>query len=339
MAKRKELASSLAATMSLQDVKAPTPDSVNSQDGRLLWRTGDAWEEGGPAVDALPAFARLAEADDDGAFVKFARRWGVLGLLQDGSPGVLSGELPPVDDPDKDASRKLHVEPIAGWRGYARHAKACLYITHALQTASDRIDAKRELVNAGFPGSSLAGRVGHGHPLTEDDRLVWGRFGRLSLPRLIGNLDQVGGRPDDSLTAGARAAFWERPPLDRQREWFGHHIAMTWLAFGRISPGIEWTGKGPRLSLSLHNWQLQLGTPSAWPPNPLVSILAAQIATSVMFGKLTPCDHCGLPFTAARDKTCPACRYQEDRERHRVYMAKKRASVRGSTTPKLLQNP
>lgn len=320
----------VGAVASLNGVRVAAPSDARVVGEYLEWRIGDDWEAGLPAEGCLSAFAALADQTDGRAFARFARRYGVLGIVPNGAmngrPGCSTGDaFPPHAGEGADA---WFQEPLAGWRAYASHARAVLALATALQSM-ERIDPYRVLLAAGFARSTLSRRVDSDHPLTDEDRTFWGRFGYLGLPMVINNLERVGSA-DPSVTAYSVAA-----PGARQRVWFGHHVAKTWLAHAAIAPDIAWTGGTPRVTLTMSDFSVRSGW-HLWPENTLVSVLAVQLAAALCSeAGLVPCEVCAVPFEKHRVPRCPACRREARNRRSARDMGRSRARRTLSPTPNL----
>lgn len=330
----------IVASSSLAGVRCPVPERVRLRGDWLEWRLGSArgWREGQPAEGALRAFLGLSGgAVADGAFVAFARRYGVLGLTVDGLPGVAATD-PGASFPPRagEGAAAWFREPIAGWRGYADHAKAVLLLAAALRTGR-RLDAYATLLQAGFDRADLLVRVGPDHPPRP-----YGRFGTFGLVPLVHNVDRVGS--EHWTTAG----YPDREPAARQRRWLGHHVAATWLAHGALAPDLTWDGGPARMTLARSNPWLAPNR-SVWPDDSLFAVLAVHIAESLTAGDLSACEDCGALFAKARAPRpdqplrCPACaaaahrRQKADAARRR--RARERAAATPPPTPKLPQSP
>jgi len=220
--------------------------------------------------------------------VAFARSYGVLGLLPDGRPGIAatdphSSDFPPHHGEGADAWFR---EPLAGWRAYADHALAIVVLAAALRRG-ERIDPYTTLLAAGFDRRYLRLQIDDDHPLTDDDRLAYGRLGTFSLPELVENLKRVGSEDwaTEGYPVGGQAA--------QQRVYFGHYVGKTWLKHGSLSPDISWQQGPARLTLARSNPWLSSNL-SAWPEDSLFSVLAIQIASEVCADHgLVVCEDCG----------------------------------------------
>ncbi len=145
----------LSPTTRLDDLQLAVPAHIrvvgSGKSACLYWSIDDGWTQGEPVRDCLSAFMRLSRADDPEEFLRFAERYGVLGIQADGRPGdpMSSPGLPITVVEDGVTWR---VEPIAAWRVYARHARCLVVLAEALRRQIvDRgpINARKVLADAG----------------------------------------------------------------------------------------------------------------------------------------------------------------------------------------------
>ncbi|MGI8688667.1 MAG: hypothetical protein ACR2M3_08815 [Thermomicrobiales bacterium] len=321
------------------------PHALRLSPGHIEWTLGDAshhgwrggWRADGyhppnpalvPEDVCLTAFMRLADEQDEGQFLQFAQRYGVLGLcptqneesrkingvqfraggerneLQEWYPGIRDGSLPPraiiepenVDAPD--AWMQWYREPIAGWRAYARQARAVMQIAFTVR------DGQR------------AGRE------------EWQCFYEDKDAHRFADAD-----------------------LEGQRGVLAHMVSRRWIENAGVSLQLHSYNDGiPRLSLETggfygpraarakveeQNIYKQDGLALGWPRHSLFSTLALQLMAVVCANdRLVRCAGCGMIFPyqgKQRPRTdqphycSTACQDEASREDKREYAARQRA--------------
>lgn len=283
------------------------PSDIEPDGDGIRWRVD---QEGGDEAQAGPrmleGFIRLADADAE-AVVKYARRWGVLGLCKHGLPDthtievgrylrrpVVSGSMVCAHPMASDKS--WWYEPLAAWQDLARQAKATLTLAVALH--------RQEL----------------------GDPEEW-----AILPEYL--LEIV--EPPVGPTPGHALEFrrsWDPTPtsapttLEDGRAALAWHIDH-WLHWGQVRNRFRWDDRSPALELQPHG---------------LFGAIAMQVASRVT-GRdaLAICHNCQMPYQPTkrpdpnRRNYCPQCReagapQRDARRDYRARMAN--TSNRGGPT-------
>lgn len=270
-----------------------TPAEVTVSDGRLRWRLNDrGWQEGEVATGCLDAFVALTDADD-GACAVFARRFGPLGVLDDGRLGPTAGPFPlgafPPVGTDSDGVRWF-AERLDLWRSYAWNLRDLLNLAAALRDADRFVEPDAVLVPLVRRGES------NGAAFHKREDLVHSRVELVE-----------GHRNEDG---GTRL-------LASQRAWLATAVSATWLAPSRVEPILRWTGGIPRLELGLGTG-IRSGTLLSWPSAPVTTVLAVALAATMTdLHALGACtwEGCGMPVAGTRKQRADQPRYCD---RHRL---------------------
>ncbi len=308
-----------------------TLGDLASNEPRHGWHSG--WRADGchppkfapvPEDVCLMAFMRLADEQDEGQFLQFAQRYGVLGLchaqneesrqingvqfwvgdegsnLQEWYPGIRDGSLPPTIEPENvdapDARIKWYREPIAGWKAYARQARAVVQIAFTLQQGQ----------RAGTEGWQCFYEDKDAHRLAYEN-------------------------------------------LEGQRGVLAHMVSRRWIENAGISLQLHSYSDGvPRLSLETggfygprvkrpkvedQNIYRQDGLALGWPRHSLFSTLALQLIAVVYANdRLVQCAQCSTIFPRQGkhrycSKVCADAAHREDK---RISAAKSRAAKKGA---------
>lgn len=279
----------------------------------LDWSIDDGWTPGEPVADALTAFLRLANADDPRVYVRFAERFGVLGIQADGRPGD-PGASPGLPSPVEEDGVRWHLEPLAAWRVYARHARAVVILGDALRRrvpALGPINAGKVLRDAG---------MGDDAPLETLPPAMAGIVVRYGTRSLVHNLDRAG-----------------EHGLDVQRELLAHVVTSRWLDRSHLTPRLTWGGEAPGLDLDVTSFMGRSDDAGPWSPFALFSVLAGQLVAALSnAGRYARCSICGEFYMQSdrrarldRSRFCgDACQLQGERKRKRESAARRRARER-----------
>lgn len=278
------------ASLSLANTSCAVPSEVRISNGRLEWRLKapseqgyrkGIWENGKSAKGVLFRFASLADASDD-EILTFAGKFGVLGICEDGLPGIhnsckprmrrpnnLSKELLEVEESDSLHFRSLvedwhmkygytpwYWEQLSSWRTLARRLDAVLTISILLR------DGERTSIN--------------------DWRTFW---------------------PDDLSEERARkAGYW---PISEPKKRIGQRVT-EWLSWAGLRPAISWLSDSPKIVFPV------AGTSDdhdgserqmAWPRNSLFPILIASLVVVLTSSRgHVKCGHCGKNFEPESDR-------------------------------------
>ena len=297
------------------------PAKVRLGPDRVEWIPGTDddpepwWREGEIASKALWEFIRLATEFDEQRFVNFARRYGVLGLTEDGLPSV-SRTDPGLGGPGQLAESwngfAVSWESIPAWRVYAANAKAVMYLAMELRQGGT-INAARVLKRAGPDSASLGPQWPS--PSWESDG-TGGNYTRHLLkrrPEFFLNLD----RPGHNCAS--------------HRKWIAGWVTNFWIAHSALIPTVVWEDERPRLALPIGR-----RSSSSWeygrPPNMLFNILAAHQAAFICSREpVATCGHCGTLHPRSRKPRadqpayCAACKPEAEKERNRRWKARQRS--------------
>lgn len=292
------------SALDLATHRLSVPTAVGIGDGRLRWRLDDrGWREGEFASGCLDAFVALTDADDE-ACAAFARRFGPLGVLDDGRLGpsievVPLGDFPP-EGVDRDGVRWF-AERLDLWRYYAWNLRDLLDLARALRGAEHYVDPDAVLVPLDRRG------------LTDALSLLW----------------------EENLVHSRTAlvdGIWKRNLTIRdhvdQRAWLASTVSTTWLSASAVEPIMRWTGSTPRVELGL-GVGLPVDVLTTWPPAPVATVLAAGLAAALTdVHALGACtwEGCGLPVAGVRKQRADQPRYCE-RHWHEARRRTKRESA------------
>jgi len=310
-----------------------TLGDLGSKEPRHGWRSG--WQADGrhppdparvPEDVCLTAFTRLADEQDEGPFLQFAQRYGVLGLchaqnegsqkingvqfwagdegndLQEWYPGIRDGSFPPVVEPENvnapDARIQWYREPIAGWRAYARQARAVMQIAFTLQQGQC---ARRE---------------------------EWQCFYEDKDAHLLADAD-----------------------LENQRGVLAHMVSRRWIENAgislqlhsyndgvlrlRLETGGFYGPRAKRLKVEDQNIYTQDGLALGWPRNSLFGTLALQLIAVVYANdRLIQCAQCAtvFPRQGKRRYCSVTCVEDAHRKDERISAAKSRAEKKRAVT-------
>ncbi len=281
----------------------------------LHWSIDGGWQHGEPVMDALTEFLRLVSADDPRAFLRFAERFGVLGIQEDGRPGDPKGS-PGLPSIVEEEGVRWHVEPLAAWKVYARHARAVVILSEALRRqvpALGPIDAERFLRDAG---------------MRDDDpwKTLPSAMVRFAVGYAMGNLSHNLNRAREH-------------GLDVQRVSLATAVTSLWLNRSHLTPRLTWEGDAPVLDLDVTTFMGQSDDAGAWSPFALYSVLAGQLVAAISnAGRYARCSICGEFYMPGerrarldRSRFCSNdCQLQGDRKRKRESAARRRARERAS---------
>lgn len=302
----------------LDEVRLAVPRQLrivgDGASARLLWSIDNGWQQGEPASGCLQAFMRLAHGDDAQSALRFAERFGVLGVQADGRPGK-ADESPGLPPQVVENGATWRVEPLVAWFVYARHARALLVLVEALRrriAALGPIDAAKVLREA---------RALDGVPV-EEFSAGMARLTSYSVASLMLNLDRL-------MEHG----------LATQRLWLGHVLTLTWLEQSSLKPCLRWNGPAPALDVDMASIMDRSRHVGLWSPFALFSVLASQLAAAFTNGGLyAQCSACGEFFMPGnrrarkdRSRFCGVeCRLDGERRRKRESAAKRRARERAT---------
>lgn len=318
---------SLVSTMTRLDaVRLAVPASIrlvgSGESACLYWSIDDGWKQGEPVTDCLSAFMRLARSDDPREFLRFAERFGVLGIRADGRPGhpTQSPNLPPTVVED---SVTRHVEPIAAWTIYARHAICLMVLAEALRrqiTALGPINANKVLADAGKDLYDANGP--RDVPLNQVPNEMFGIVTSYSVSSLVHNLDRL-----------------SEHGLATQQLWLANALTWSWLEPSSLTPRVRWEGPEPVLDLDVTSFMGQSDEAGPWSSFALFSVLAGQLAAAFTnAGRYSQCSVCGELFMQRRRRArmdrsrfcSPPCEREGELRRKRKSAAKRRARERSA---------
>lgn len=269
----------------------------------LHWSIDGGWQHGEPVMDALTEFLRLVSADDPRAFLRFAERFGVLGIQADGWPGdpEASPGLPSIVIED---GVRWHVESLAAWKIYARHARAVVILSDALRR---RVAAL---------GPINAGAVLHDLGVGDDDNLwetlppaMFHIVVSYAMGNLVHNLNRA-----------------REHGLDVQRVSLATAVTSLWLNRSHLTPRLTWEGDAPVLDLDVTTFMGQSHDAGAWSPFALFSVLTGQLVAALSnAGRYARCSTCGEFYVPSdrrprldRSHFCSAaCRHKGEKKRKR----------------------
>lgn len=324
-------ANRMTTTTQLDKVRPAVPCHLRivgeGASAHLYWSINEGWRQGEPAADCLTAFMRLAREDDPQAFLRFAERFGVLGLQANGRPGNPDKEgcLPPAVVEDGVTWR---VEPLAAWDVYARHARALLILAGALRqrvAALGPIDAGTVLRNARALNDVWVGQ------LPSDMRPLTVSHSVTSLARILNRVEKRG------LTGNLERVA--EHGIATQQQWLGNLLSQRWLAHSYLTPCVRWDDQKPTLDLDVTTFMGQSYEEGPWSPFALFSVLAGQLAAAFTnAGRYSECSECGVLYIPSgrrartdRARFCSEeCRTEGDRRRKRDAAARRRARERMS---------
>ena len=295
------------------------PDRLEYVPGRIDEDAEGWWRLGNRARGALNAFARLAVATNDAGFVRFAERYGVLGLTATGLPCV-SPHVPGLSGPETLAETwhgfAVSWEPIPAWRVYAQNARAVMHLATRLRLHSP-VDVTAVLSEAGLsPVTMPQASLGTGVETTAYQK----RLLRIR-PSIF-----------ETNMQGKSLAY--------QRGWLAAWVTREWLGHAALTPAVTWGEDVPELHLPVGASDLSQAA-SLWPDNMLFNVLAAQLAAFLCSGGKKPsarCAQCREPYQPAawprpdRANYCPRCGDDRKRERDAKWARESRAKQRAVGT-------
>jgi hypothetical protein len=258
---------------------------------------------------------RLAHDDNPQAILRFAERFGVLGVQTDGRPGY-PDESPGLPATVVEDRATWHVEPLTVWMVYANHARALLLLSEALRRqipALGPIDAGKVLGEA----KTLANVSVEQVPADMSARAVY-----YSVNSLAANLDRVA-----------------EHGLATQQQWLGNILSQRWLAQSKLTPCVRWDEEEPTLDLDMTTFLGRSDEDGLWSPFALFSVLAAQLAAAFTnAGRYSQCSMCGALYMPRgrrarldRSRFCSAeCQADGDRRRKREAARRRRAKERAA---------
>lgn len=296
----------LPSTLDLATERLAVPTAVTIGNGRLRWRLDNrGWQEGEVASGCLDAFVALTDGDDD-ACASFVRRFGPLGVLDDGRLGPSGGAFPlgkfPPEGVDRDGVRWF-AERLDLWRSYAWNLRDLLDLARALRDAERFVDP--DTVLAPFSQRGAAdGFVFHGR-----GDLVHSRK------------ELVDGLWNENLNMRRLAP---------QREWLATAVSESWLSGSTVEPILRWTAITPRLELGL-GVDLRPAPIMTWPSAPVATVLAVGLAAALTdVHALGACtwEGCGLPVAGIRRQRKDQPRYCDRHRQEAIRKAKRESAAR-----------
>lgn len=331
MRHRQTEANWMSTTTRLDEVQLAVPCQLrivgDGASAHLYWSIDEGcgdegWRKGEPVTDCLTAFMRLADDADPQTFLRFAERFGVLGVQADGRPGN-PGESPGLPPTVVEDGVTWHVEPLTAWIVYARHARALLLLSEVLRrriTARGPIHAKEMRCTLGALSNVRVEQLSPDmSPLAVSH----------SVNSLVENLDRVA-----------------EHGLATQQQWLGQILSRRWLAQSKLTPIVRWEEEKSTLDLEMTTFlgQSYLGKSfekGLWSPFSLFSVLAAQLAAAFTnAGRYSQCSECGELFMMQGgrrprlDRACfcsKECRDDGERRRKRESAARRRARERAAS--------
>ncbi len=263
------------------------------------YKTRFDWARGSTADQAFWRFVDLAEADDPGHFVDFARRFGVLGLwpyktpkghpifgMTYWPPSILEGIQTPfryakqVDRKEltriiQAGVRFMRYEPISQWRLWAGWLRATIEIAFALRDGRLATQQQWEALNVDYPFST---------------------------------------------DLASQQTFLARYVQERIVRWSG------------LAPVVQWGEAGPSVALTLggeeaiYMWRSSIQI--NWPPNTLYPALVAHLLALLTAGTpMAACTSCGKVHARSRRARSDQPAYCSDGCRHKAIKKSKRKSA------------
>lgn len=307
----------------LARARAALPYAVEVEGDQLLWTrdpSDEAMDSGmvgfhyGESVNgAIWAFLDLVDQPAE-SFGDFARRFGVLGIRDDGLPATAPiGRSGPYPLQKRRDGVVWFRESIAAWRMYAVALRSVL----AVATAA------RNLHQSSYK------EVLHEYGL---DRFTWETFGE---PIASSNSDEVSGlyiQWSTFLSPENLAHYIDDADSPDPRTAISSLVTNTWVKYGSLVPVIAWENSQSHMTLSLGG-----SSSGFYPSNMLFSVLSAQQAallTSDGFDRLDRCSACSRIFVPAirpgrhTRAYCDEHKLEGERERKRRWARKVAAERR-----------
>jgi len=311
------------------------PTHVRAGTARIEWgvaRDADdnLWANGAPAAECLWEFVRLAGSSDTDNFVRYASRYGVLGLTRDAIPGTADG----VRARAIEGEVSWFWEPVEAWRAWAIHAKATLALASALQ-AGDLIDPFQVLLAVGIDA---------GEP---DDIAFAAEIAQRNAPDFEPGPDETMAyweMVNSTLSPWWLARFLSDPleefggdTVGTQRQAIAIMLTSLWLEYSRLTPQVQWGDGPPQVTLTSHRSVIVMDVPDrfGWPYGSLFPILASELVAVITDQTpIATCARCRtLRPTQIRVRPdrlvyCTSCRREVELETKRAserkrYQAKK----------------
>lgn len=302
------------------------PNSVRVSDDFIDWRYEDEWRDGLPPSGVLWQFLALGKETRLEAYADFIRNYGVLGIGSDGDPGMRSGHFPAsVHDSDGSTWRR---EELFLWRTYAENARTVVALAAELRLRRGPIVNFEEIITKHNLVRSTNELIGaksfyERNPWngTDDQQQTMLAAMGISPESPIYNL---GASSDDEGSLEGKSR-------DEQRGWLAFYVQNAWIEPACLVNRLIWKRNAPHMELVLG-----AGRPSAWPPNPLFSVIAAHLSavlTSDDVEHIVACARCGKSLLldrkprSDRSTYCPDCRPLAQADRYRAFMQRKAAAA------------
>jgi hypothetical protein len=134
------------------------PDSIKIKNGRLFWRFGRGTEirpDHETMRTVFKDFLKIANSPDEANILKFAQRWGVLGICKHGMPTAHTMNVEQIDGYvmesgcEMEEKGKWSCEPISIWYSHARQMRAIKILTEALRKAKPAKEEERMVREVG----------------------------------------------------------------------------------------------------------------------------------------------------------------------------------------------
>jgi hypothetical protein len=163
------------------------PDEIKLEDDRLVWNPIGEFSEREPDKDLIVQFSNLALTESQGV-LRFARKWGVLGICVHGLPASHNSESPFITQDECPPCTPSGNEPIEQWRRFARLARAMMSIANQLHNGRRGNEGDWLVLLQGGAESTLPKDIATERRLLQDAVNLWLELGNVR-PRLEWNLD------------------------------------------------------------------------------------------------------------------------------------------------------
>jgi hypothetical protein len=163
------------------------PDKTELENDCLVWNPSGKFSEKTPDKDLIVQFSNLALTESLG-ILRFARKWGVLGICVHGLPASHNSELPFTTQAECPPCTPSGSESIELWRRFARIARAMLSIATQLHNVRRGNENDWLVLLQGGAESNLPTDIATERRLLKDAVNLWLELGNVR-PRLEWDFD------------------------------------------------------------------------------------------------------------------------------------------------------